>query len=67
MGYRALASRSTVLTKYIGCSTRAGALTRLAASGGWGRLLGRRSPQSLVARWGLRRPRCAILLSLVLC
>ena len=34
MGYRALASCSTVLTKYTGCSTRLGASVLVAPSGG---------------------------------
>ena len=36
MGYRALASRSTVLTKYTGCSTRLRVLAQLASSRGRG-------------------------------
>ena len=36
MGYRALASRNTVLTKYTWCSTRWGVLALLAPSRGWG-------------------------------
>lgn len=36
MGYRALASHNTVLTKYTGCSTRAGTLVRLVPCGSWG-------------------------------
>ena len=36
MGYRALASRNTVLTKYTACSTRLGALVLVAPSGDHG-------------------------------
>ena len=36
MGYRALASRNTVLTKYTGCSTRSGASVLVVPSGDHG-------------------------------
>ena len=36
MGYHALASRSTMLTKYTGCSTRLRVLAQLASSRGQG-------------------------------
>ena len=39
MGYHALASRNTVLTKYTGCSTRLGASVLVASSGSRGEAL----------------------------
>ena len=66
MGYRALASRNTMLTKYTGCSTRLGALVLGALRRPW-RLLRRWGLRKLVS-WGkgLFRSQCAPLRRLIL-